>query len=591
MWRRQQKAQYCYNLFNVFQAISTRKKHIMVRSKLRLHQNMRSLYNTSSQFPMDNLYMDIRHSLQLINNSQDHQQAILKASLLLNLQKSPRKKKKKKGSLTELKRYSNNFRLLSSLLISHATLYTIRIEDYNSLTNSKMEQRKTKKTENLMPFLYDLNREELILYIENCVVPQKASTPGNESEELANKLKECQNSIESLKVSLRSKDKIIADYDDKYEKFEEELQKAKLDQKVFKQKAAALDSKVANLLSEITTLKKENEGLILEREKDAAANAQERVEFAKTISVLEMQIATLLKDKAEEEKRLSKKRHTPKASLSQTRTPTLEKPEKQIQTDTILLQTTFTDKSPAMDKMVEYEKSLEQEIRVLQAKLTFLNETIEKLKSNIETKDKAMKNLEQALQEVKKENIELRKRRELAANEINKLQHIVRSSSKSLVDSGKSETIISGVKKELEKLYKEFVTCFFSESLAKVKFTAEEIKKQSMVENKLNRIIERLSDYCENNEGTGAFIGKPARSPTTSTSAVSTPVRTPLAESDKVSVAKKLTFDESQRKAVSSLILTVYTHCIVIVIQYEHAIVVYFRLLVAISLYYYVCFT
>ena len=266
--------------------------------------------------------------------------------------------------------------------------------------------------------------------------------------ELKEKYTKQEKLINGLKESL--KDEIISDYDDKYDKLEEDIQKAKLSQKAAKSKTATIDSKISNAFAELTTLRKENEALVLAREKEPTANMQERVELIKTISALEMQLGCLMKEKKVREEKVVPKKiviHQPNSSPSMSKI--CKTADNAVQTESLLpapetkepaLSLKLLQQEERIGKLLEYQSALTREVEHLTAKLSVSNKENEALSHRILEKEIIISQCELKFSTTREEETELRKKLEKAMAEIARLeqkktkcQRVVRSLSESVI--------------------------------------------------------------------------------------------------------------------------------------------------------------
>ncbi len=312
--------------------------------------------------------------------------------------------------------------------------------------------------------------------------------------------------VEQLKTDLKKKGKIILEYDEKFEQLEERMQDAAGRQRNTQTKASTMDEQLSKLQKEMDSLRKENESLLLAKEKEASATSQERLELRKAIDILEKNLSHLSKEKAELEHRASAERFRPDRiprkflhkEVQTDRSHHVVVPSVDSKTPRALQQPrTAATEDPA--SVQKYAEALKGELEAVRAKFAAGNAKIEELERKLSERGKQEGTVQDEFRRIQSENVDLKKRREAATQEINKLtQQLIRRGSRlgegtpssamaKEVKDGKvirhmSEAVIStrdskgaramtgeqeiilGAKKELEMLYKDFIRCVFHDN-------------------------------------------------------------------------------------------------------------------------------
>ena len=258
----------------------------------------------------------------------------------------------------------------------------------------------------------------------------------SEIESLKNTIAVNQKITDQLKAEIKKKDKLIAEYDEKFEMLEEQMQNAVGETRSSQTKASSLDSLIAKLQKEIDDLSKENEALLLSKEKEATAIAQERLDHKKNIGVLEKSITHLNREKTELEHKLATEkpkmdRGAKKAVSKETQTDPIKK------SDESELKSKVGQREDEIGKLQKYASSLKGELGQTSDKAAAANLRLEEIHKAFADKEEECKALNESIKSLKAENTDLQKRREAAATEINKLTlQLVRRNSK----PGRSET-------------------------------------------------------------------------------------------------------------------------------------------------------
>ncbi len=345
------------------------------------------------------------------------------------------------------------------------------------------------------------------------------------------KLARQQTELEELRSANQTKDRIIEDYDSKYEKMEEQLQTLLRTSKFAKDKLAALEARLAATVSELTLARRENEALLLGRGREAAAAGQERVELIKTISVLEMQISYIAKEK----------RALETATKVPSKPPHVERTKSMAKMYLPMAghdEGTQTESEPTPVSGKDPQKELSEKLAQCESRLRCMAErgsNITKEKERVaklgELEQRA-KTLELKVTALEGENTELKRRREVALRELTRLE----------AKKGKdvAPEFLRGMRKELEGIYRDFVANAFREENEADHGKAEE-KVRNSIERKLNRMMESLADRCDDPMKTGGGYlvarlrraeskGGPSATTNLSLSTISTPAKSPRQE-------------------------------------------------------------
>eukprot|EP01022_Parablepharisma_sp_SALTPOND_P004103 TRINITY_DN1179_c0_g1_i1.p4 TRINITY_DN1179_c0_g1~~TRINITY_DN1179_c0_g1_i1.p4 ORF type:complete len:530 (+),score=59.40 TRINITY_DN1179_c0_g1_i1:19181-20770(+) len=241
-----------------------------------------------------------------------------------------------------------------------------------------------------------------------------------EVDTLKQSLTASQKTIDHLRDTIKKKDKIIIEYDDKFEQLEEQMQNAIGERRTTQSKASTLDLQLGKLQREIEELRKENESLLLSKEKEASIIAQERLDNKKAFGVLEKNIAHLSKEKAELEQQLNgekpKIERSKKYSSREVQTVCdLKRPED------FSIKEKLVQREDESIKVQKYAASLKEELDQTVEKLSITGQKMTELKRYLESKEAECESTKTEIANLKAENAELKKRREAAATEINKL--------------------------------------------------------------------------------------------------------------------------------------------------------------------------
>ncbi len=358
--------------------------------------------------------------------------------------------------------------------------------------------------------------------------------------------------LEQLRNDIKKKDKIICEYDEKFEQLEEKMQNAVGKQRTSQSKASTLDEQLGKLQREIETLRKDNGELLLARDREASSASQERLELRKALAVAEKTMTHLTKEKLEIERRLAMDKSRPDRAAAKRAGGVHE----EVQTEPM-----HADKAEGLqrmevqearcagdgkeaEKLLKYVDALKDELKTVSEKLAIAEKRVEELGKALEEKEKNGSILQGELRKQQAENADLRKRREAATHEINKLTQqllkrgprlggstpnnnnasigatmemkdgkVIRHMSEAVIstkDAGKGARTMSGeqeiilsAKKELELMYKDFIRCVFHDSSSGTRLCALRVDKAEVqrlagtIDARLNGIIEKLADYCD----------------------------------------------------------------------------------------------
>jgi len=211
--------------------------------------------------------------------------------------------------------------------------------------------------------------------------------------------------VGQLEESIRQKDKIMMEYDERFDLMEEKTQGAK----------GVSELHLLRLQKDIEALRKENQELLLNKQKEANALMQERVNNKKSLMVLEKNITCLLNEKATLENKLKMKMERgSKRCIS-----------REVQTDSIRIsESNFIQpvkREQEVDNIQKYANSLKNDRDQALEKLVNTNKKVEELKVVLEERVMEVKKLQSENNLLKFENIDMKKRREAATAEIKKL--------------------------------------------------------------------------------------------------------------------------------------------------------------------------
>lgn len=231
---------------------------------------------------------------------------------------------------------------------------------------------------------------------------------------LTQSLCESRKTLAALEEAMRQKDKIIAEYDERFDLLEEQAQSAA------GECAKASSVRLVGLQKEIEGLRKENEELLLSKQKEANALAQERLNSKKSLMILEKNLSCLMNEKTLLENKLKNERT--KIDRGNRRCASRE-----VQTDSIKHKATednfaqLTKRDQEIDHIQKYANSLKSDRDQALDKLSSANKKVEELTQLLSERTGEVQRLQKEANVLKFENIDLKKRREAAAAEIRKL--------------------------------------------------------------------------------------------------------------------------------------------------------------------------
>jgi len=229
--------------------------------------------------------------------------------------------------------------------------------------------------------------------------------------------------MDELNEGLRNREKVIKEYDEKFELLEEQTQNAIGESSVTQYKASTLDFHIVTLQHKIDELQKQNEEISLEKEREISSIIQERIESKKITSALEKKIEYLNREKGELEKRLMIevpriKRGTKKLSSIEVQTEAISSTQSNEDTN---IKRRLEQKEEDLTRMEKCVASLKCELDKVTEKLANTNKNIEDLHHALETNKIELKVSKEQIDTLNKENMELKKKKETALEEIKNL--------------------------------------------------------------------------------------------------------------------------------------------------------------------------
>eukprot|EP00826_Nyctotherus_ovalis_P009730 TRINITY_DN12571_c0_g3_i1.p2 TRINITY_DN12571_c0_g3~~TRINITY_DN12571_c0_g3_i1.p2 ORF type:complete len:381 (+),score=90.86 TRINITY_DN12571_c0_g3_i1:223-1365(+) len=231
-----------------------------------------------------------------------------------------------------------------------------------------------------------------------------------DTDRLMHSLCESRKTLTALEEAIRQKDKIIAEYGERFDLLEEQAQSAA------GESAKASSVRLVGLQKEIEGLRRENEELQLNRQKEANTLAQERLNSKKSLMILEKNVSCLMNEKTLLENKLKMKIDRSNRRCA----------SKEVQTDNIKYKTiednsTITKRDQEIDHIQKYANSLKNDRDQALDKLSSANKKVEELASLLSERTAEVQRLQKETNMLKFENIDLKRRREAAAAEIKKL--------------------------------------------------------------------------------------------------------------------------------------------------------------------------
>lgn len=257
---------------------------------------------------------------------------------------------------------------------------------------------------------------------EQCLMIQDGQTSEEGRKFQEKKIRELQNEVVNLKQivsnskktigqleeNIKQKDKIMIEYDERFDLMEERTQDVK----------GMSEVHLLKLQKEIEALRKENEELLLNKQKEANALMQERINNKKSLMILEKNIDCLFNEKAILENKLKNER----MEIEKTSRRCISR---EVQTDNIKINegnsTQLIRREQEIDNIQRYANSLKNDRDQAIEKLANANKKIEELKITLDERIIEVKKLQSENNLLKFENMDMKKRREAAITEIKKL--------------------------------------------------------------------------------------------------------------------------------------------------------------------------
>ena len=241
--------------------------------------------------------------------------------------------------------------------------------------------------------------------------------------------------LTEMKTELRKKNELVMEYEEKIEKIEERLRKLMGSTRCEK----GLEWELKQIEDKLDTFQKENAELAMRHEKEKGQFVQERIESKKALDILEKSVQHLHAEREELEKKARAKieRALKKYAHIAVQTESLtEEPNKEP----------VSKYKSEIARMLEHESLLCKELASLREKCSVLTLRSEDTARILSSKDEQLARVENAMNRLMGENIDLRKRREIAMLELNKLAQRARrnkdekSRCKTLDEVGKSSS-------------------------------------------------------------------------------------------------------------------------------------------------------
>jgi len=309
-----------------------------------------------------------------------------------------------------------------------------------------------------------------------------------------------ESTIEQLKADLKKKDLLVVEHEEMFERLEEQAQNAMKEKFAIKCK---LEERLLELQKEINEHRNKNEVLLMQVVKEKLISEQDKILAKKKIDILKVSIDSLKKEKHKLQSRLEYRNNKVESrQLHNTQTQThseiidVDKNSKEL----VLLREKI--RSGSMKECI-----LNNELYQTLSNLNKANNNITELLESLESMKEELNTLKINIMSLQKENTDLKRRRELSIEEINKLRSRLselRSQKRRLAEKNKEslskrnieeeQNLIITTKTRLESIYKDFLMCVFPDSTK----TAEEVKELAgKVEMKINKLLENLIEYCE----------------------------------------------------------------------------------------------
>eukprot|EP01022_Parablepharisma_sp_SALTPOND_P028513 TRINITY_DN71082_c0_g1_i1.p1 TRINITY_DN71082_c0_g1~~TRINITY_DN71082_c0_g1_i1.p1 ORF type:complete len:523 (+),score=83.11 TRINITY_DN71082_c0_g1_i1:725-2293(+) len=299
------------------------------------------------------------------------------------------------------------------------------------------EQLKLLTEENDKTIGLNNDLKDKVAELEKEVVELRAFKESVDSSQLGMDPK--QKIIEQLQSDVKKKDELILNYEKKFEEFEEDTQDATGKFKAAEDRVVKLEKQVEKQKREMEEIRKENENLAFEKASEASTFSQDRIEFKKAASIAEKTISHLTKEKNSLEAKLALlqekvEKSTKKGLAKETQTETSfteDKGNHITGDEKSRLKSKLLQKEEELYTANNYSASLLQELKKMQDKFNQLQARDVGIERLLDEKVKMYQQLEREKNALLEENIELRKRRELAVSEITKLtQQISRKNTK-----------------------------------------------------------------------------------------------------------------------------------------------------------------
>eukprot|EP00826_Nyctotherus_ovalis_P045378 TRINITY_DN5025_c0_g5_i1.p2 TRINITY_DN5025_c0_g5~~TRINITY_DN5025_c0_g5_i1.p2 ORF type:complete len:234 (+),score=105.81 TRINITY_DN5025_c0_g5_i1:554-1255(+) len=208
----------------------------------------------------------------------------------------------------------------------------------------------------------------------------------------------------------------MAEYDKRFEEMEEEVQTATGEAQTTR---VNTNSRILELQKEIEMLHKEEETLALAKQKEKSAITQERVEYRKTIKILEKNIEALSKDKAALEHKLAdlKSRNKGKlVSMVDRETQTAADEDRK---------SLIGQRRNEFSSLQSYSDSLKSEVGLVTDRLKAVSARLEQSEQDLQKKGLELELARGENEKLVVENKDLKIRRVKAMAEINKLNKLV----------------------------------------------------------------------------------------------------------------------------------------------------------------------
>ena len=234
--------------------------------------------------------------------------------------------------------------------------------------------------------------------------------------------------MDELNESLKKREKIIVEYDEKFEQMEEQTQHAIGENKTTQSKATTLDTHLISLQKTIDELQKQNEEILITKEKAVNDLIQEKIDNKKQLSSLEKKIEYLNKERVEIEKKLvidkpKLKRGSRKYTTAETQTEIEENQSVTVikTTEDVKMKERLNKKEWEIARMEKCIASLKEELDNVTNKFMEANSNSIELKQALDKAVADIKVAEVEIGKLKLENDNLKKRREIAMAEMAKL--------------------------------------------------------------------------------------------------------------------------------------------------------------------------